>query len=99
MEEQKMDSIIKEFQDNFEQSIVIVLDKDGRACISMDCTAHFAGDTLKDLIKKNPSVGKAMSKAMIGDLIDDFAKSNVLEDVLKSLKEDIEERKSEDKLN
>ena len=36
---------------------------------------------------------------MVGDLIDEFAKSNVLEDVLKSLKEDIEEKKSEDKLN
>lgn len=99
MEKQELNSIVKEFQDKFEQSIVIVLDKDGRACISMNCTAHFAGDTLKDLIRENPSVGKAMSKAMIGDLIDDFAKSNVLEDVLKSLKEDIEEKKSEDKLN
>ena len=99
MEEQEMDSIIQEFQDKFEQSIVIVMNKEGRACIAMNCTAHFAGDTLKDLIKKNPSVGKAMSKAMIGDLIDDFAKSNVLDDVLKSLKEDIEEKKSEDKLN
>lgn len=99
MEKQELNSIVKEFQDKFEQSIVIVLDKDGRACISMNCTAHFVGDTLKDLIRENPSVGKAMSKAMIGDLIDDFAKSNVLEDVLKSLKEDIEEKKSEDKLN
>lgn len=94
-----MDSIIEEFQDKFEQSIVIALDKEGRACIAMNCTAHFAGKTLKNLIKENPSVGKAMSKAMIEDLIDGFAESNVLEDILKSLKDGIEEKKSEDKLN
>ena len=82
MEKQEMNSIVKEFQDKFEQSIVIVMDKDGRACISMNCTAQFAGDTLKDLIKENPIVGRAMSNAMVGDLIDDFAKSNVLDDVL-----------------
>lgn len=99
MEKQEMDEIVHEFQEKFEQSIVIVMNKEGRACIAMNCTAHFAGDTLKDLIKENPSVGRAMSKAMVGDLIDKFAERNVLDDVLKSLKEDIEEKKSEDKLN
>ena len=99
MENQEMNAIVKEFQDKFEQSIVIVMDKDGRTCISLHCTALFAGETIKDLIGENPSVGRAMSKAMVGDLIDDFAKSNGLGDVLKSLKDDIEEKKSGDKLN
>lgn len=75
------------------------MDKEGSACTSMNCTAHFAGKTIKDLIEKNPSVVEAMSKAIIVDLIDRFGKSNILTDVLKSLKEDIEEKKSEDKLN
>lgn len=99
MENQETNAIVKEFQDKFEQSIVIVMDKDGRACISLNCNAHFAGETIKDLIKENPSVGRAMSKAMVGDLIDGFAKSNVLDDVLKLLKDDIEEKKAGDKLN
>ena len=43
MENQEMKAIVKEFQDKFEQSVVIVMDKDGRACISLNCTAHFAG--------------------------------------------------------
>ncbi len=89
MEKQEKNSIIDEFQDKFEQSIVIVLDKDGSACTSMNCTAHFAGKMIKNLIEKNPSVGEAMSKAIIVDLIDRFCKSNILADVLKSLKEDI----------
>lgn len=99
MEKQEMNSIVEEFQDKFEQSIVIVMDKEGKSCLSMNCTDGFAGETLKELIKENPSVGRAMSKAMIGDLIDGLAGSNILEDVLKSLKEDIEEKKAEDKLN
>lgn len=99
MEKQEMDSVVKEFQDKFEQSIVIAMNKDGRTCLSMDCTAHFAGDMLKNLIRGNPSVGIAMSKAMIGDLIDGLAKSNILDDVLESLKDDIKEKKAEDKLN
>lgn len=99
MENQEMNAIVKEFQDKFEQSIVIAMNKDGRCCISLSCNAHFAGETIKDLIKENPSVGRAMSKAMVGDLIDDLAKSNVLGDVLKSLKDDTEEKKSGDKLN
>ena len=99
MENQEMNAIVKEFQDKFEQSIVIVMNKDGRACISLNCTALFAGETIKDLVKENPSVGRAMSKAMVGDLIDDFAKNNVLGDVLKFLKDDIEEKKAGDKLN
>lgn len=99
MENQEMESIVKEFQDKFEQSIVIAMNKDGKTCLSMSCTAHFAGETIKDLIKENPSVGRAMSKSMVGDLIDDLAKSNVLGDVLKFLKDDIEEKKAGDKLN
>lgn len=99
MEKQEMDSIVKEFQDKFEQSIVIAMNKEGRTCLSMNCTAHFAGETIKDLIKENPSVGRAISKEMVGDLIDDLAKSNVLGDVLKFLKDDIEEKKAGDKLN
>lgn len=99
MEKQEMDLIVKEFQDKFEQSIVIAMNKEGRTCLSMNCTAHFAGETMRDLIKENPSVARAMSKAMVGDLIDGLAKSNVLEGVLKSLKDDIEEKKAENKLN
>ena len=99
MENQEMESIVKEFQDKFQQSIVIAMNKDGKICLSLNCTAHFAGETIKDLIKENPSVGRAMSKAMVGDLIDDFATSNVLSDVLKSLKDNIEEKKAGDKLN
>lgn len=98
MENQEMNAIVKEFQDKFEQSIVIVME-DGRGCLSLNCTDHFAGETIKDLIKENPSVGRAISKAMVGDLIDDLAKSNVLGDVLKFLKDDIEEKKAGDKLN
>lgn len=93
MENQEINAIVKEFQDKFEQSIVIAMNKEGITCLSMNCTAHFAGETIKDLIKENPSVGRAMSKAMVGDLIDDFAKSNVLSDVLKSLKDNIEEKR------
>ena len=97
MENQEMNAIVKEFQDRFEQSIVIAMNKDGRTCLSMSCTAHFAGETIKDLIKENPSVGRVMIKEMVGDLMDYFAKSNVLGDVLK--KDDIEEKKAGDKLN
>lgn len=99
MENQEMNVIVKEFQDKFEQSIVIAMNKDGKICLALNCTAHFAGETIKDIIKENPSVGRAMSKAMVGDLIDDFATSNVLSDVLKSLKDNIEEKKAGDKLN
>lgn len=75
------------------------MNKEGRTCLSMNCTAHFAGETMRELIKENPSVARAMSRAMVGDLVDGLAKSNILEGVLKSLKDDIEEKKAENKLN
>lgn len=61
------EKLIKEFQEQFDQSLVIVLDGKS-ASMSVNCYAQFAGDMTKDLIKETPEIGKAVSKAMIRDM-------------------------------
>ena len=74
MEKEKL---IKEFQEQFDQSLVFVLDGKN-ASVSVNCCAQFAGDMIKDLIKETPEIGKAVSNAMIRDMTEKMVKDNSL---------------------
>lgn len=79
MENKNMEELIGEFQKNFKESIVIARDEEGHCVLSVDCTPMFAGDMIKELIRQNISIGKAMSKSMVSDMVEAcFDKDNGL---------------------
>lgn len=97
MEKEKL---IKEFQEQFDQSLVIVLDGKS-ATMSVNCCAQFAGDMIKDLIKDTPEIGKALKNAMISDMAEKMMeivslpkKQEVIE-LLKELKQAIDDNESQ----
>lgn len=86
MENKNMKELAEEFQKNFKESIVIARDEDGHCVLSVDCSPVFAGDMIKELIRQNVSIGKAMSKSMVSDMVEAcFDKDNGL-NILEKLK-------------
>lgn len=98
--EKEKEKLIKEFQEQFDQSLVIVLDGKS-ASVSVNCCAQFAGDMIKDLIKDTPEIGKAISKAMIRDMtekmleVGSLTKKQEVIELLEELKQAIDGNKSE----
>lgn len=97
MEKEKL---IKEFQEQFDQSLVIVLDGKS-ATVSVNCCAQFAGDMIKDLIKDTPEIRKALSNAMISDMAEkmmevvSLPQKQELIELLKELKQAIDGNESQ----
>lgn len=86
MENKNMEELVEGFQKNFKESIVIARDEEGHCVLSVDCTPMFAGDMIKELIRQNVSIGKAMSKSMVSDMVEAcFDKDNGL-NILEKLK-------------
>lgn len=86
MEKEKL---IKEFQEQFDQSLVFVLDGKS-ASVSINCCARFAGDMIKDLIKETPEIGKAISASIIRDMTEKMLEVDSLsqrQEVIKLLEE------------
>lgn len=98
--EKEKENLIKEFQEQFDQSLVIVLDGKS-ASVSVNCCAQFAGDMIKDLIKDTPEIGKAISKAMIRDMtekmleVGSLTKKQELIELLEELKQAIDGNESQ----
>lgn len=98
--EKEKEKLIKEFQEQFDQSLVIVLDGKS-ASVSVNCCAQFAGDMIKDLIKDTPEIGKAISNAMIRDMFEkmlevgSLTKKQEVIELLEELKQAINNNESQ----
>lgn len=98
--EKEKEKLIKEFQEQFDQSLVIVLDGKS-ASVSVNCCAQFAGDMIKDLIKDTPEIGKAIGNAMIRDMFEkmlevgSLTKKQEVIELLEELKQAINDNESQ----
>lgn len=92
-------STINDFQGKFKESIVIALKEDNDYISSISCSVEFASYALMELIKDNPNIGMVMSELIIKELMNRCDKSDLLNDILISLKDDIDKAKADNKLN